>query len=293
MKLNILTGFIFLLFTQHAIGQIRIKGRVIDKEDGFALPKVTVLIDSTQKRVAADLEGYFEAEIPENSFLIFSFLGYKSQKVKPVIGEFLLIKLKVDCISDHFDSKFLFLNSGIDLVNDQFGLSVDYTSRFHLPLDFKASASYYFKNDNRNINTNISILDLVHSCEFELEANFRYQYVDMANYEFRNSIFSVEPSFDGWTAIIGFGLNKYQKETTVSNNLGLLVGMKRELEIGKAYIPVSISSTFWQNNPEINVSAQYSFLGNFRFKLIYQRYKDFNSIIGSLGVFIRTWDKAD
>lgn len=169
---------------------------------------------------------------------------------------------------------------------------MDYTSRFQLPIDFKASASYYWNSQSSNLNTNLSILDIVHSCEFELEANFRYQAVDIDNYKFQNSTASIEPRFDLWAPSIGFGINQFQNEGSLSSNAGILVGLKREIFIGRKYIPISLSTTFWQNKPEVNISAEYYFFRNIRFKVGYQGYGDFNSIIGSLGINIRTWTKA-
>lgn len=169
---------------------------------------------------------------------------------------------------------------------------MDYTSRFQLPVDFKASAAYYWNSQGSNLNTSLSILDIIHNCELELEANLRHQSVDMVNYEFQNSTFSIDPSFNGWTTRLGFGFNQFQKEITTSNNLGLLVGIEKELFIGRTYIPVSLSTTFWQNKPEINISAEYVFVRTFRFKLTYQGYEDFNSLVGSLGIQISTWKKA-
>ena len=211
MRLIILTCILFMLLAQQGIGQITIKGQVVGKDDGLPLPQVTVLIDSTTKGVATNMDGYFEISIPENAYLIFRYLGYITQKVKPRPNEFLSIELKPDCIIDHFDSRLLYFGSGFDLINDQFGFSLDYTSRYQLPFDFKASASYYWNSQSRNLDTNLSILDIVHNCELELEANFRYQSVDMGNYEFQNSTASIEPTFDTWTTRLGFGFNQFQK----------------------------------------------------------------------------------
>ena len=291
MRLKILTCFAFILLVQEAMGQMTVKGRVIDKEDGLPISGVSVYVDSVKGTVTSQ-EGLFEIIIQESDFLNFKFVGYIPQRIKPNPGEILLIKLKPDCILDHFDSKLLYLNAGFDLINDQLGFSIDYTSRFSLPVDFKASASYYWNSQSSNLNTNLSILDIVHSCEFELEANFRYQTVDIDNYKFQNSTASIELRSDLWTPSIGFGINQFRNEGSLSNNAGILVGLKREIFIGRKYIPISLSTTFWQNKPEVNISAEYYFFRNIRLKVGYQGYGDFNSIIGSLGILIRTWKKT-
>lgn len=292
MKSIILTCCIFILFAQQAIGQITIKGQVVGKDDGLPLPRVTVLIDSTSKGVATNMDGYFEISIPENSYLVFRYLGYITQKVTPKDNEFLFIKLKPDCTMDHFDSRLLYLGPGMDFINDQFGMNIQYTSRYDLPIDLRASASYYFNKDQNNFNSTLTILDIIHTCYFLLEGSIKYQSVEMVDYGFQNSMISIEPTFDGWTTRLGFGVNQFREEQTISKNLGLLIGVEKELYTGNTYIPVSISATFWNNKPEINISAQYQFLRNFRFKVAYQGYEDFNSIIGSLDILIRTWKKA-
>lgn len=291
MKSIILICCIFILFAQQAIGQITIKGQVVGKDDGLPLPQVTVLIDSTTKGVATNIDGYFEISIPENAYLVFRYLGYITQKVKPKGNEFLLIRLKPDCTMDHFDSRLLYLGPGMDFINDQFGLNIQYTSRYDLPIDLRASASYYFNKNENNFNSTVTILDIIHTCYFLLEGSIKYQSVEMVNYGFQNSTISIEPTFDGWTTRLGFGFNQFQNEQTTSNNLGLLIGIEKEFYTGSNYIPVSFSTTFWQNRPEINISAEYELLRSFRFKVSYQNYKDFNSIIGSLGIRIRTWKK--
>lgn len=292
MRLKYLTCFLFILLAQEAFGQIIIRGRVIASDDGLPLPHVAVFSDSIKNGTLTNIHGEFDIQMELGDILIFDFIGFERQKIQIKENKFYEVILVPDCIIDHFDNKLLHFGSGLDLANDQFGLSMDYTSRFQLPIDFKASASYYWNSQSSNLNTNLSILDIVHSCEFELEANFRYQAVDIDNYKFQNSTASIEPRFDLWAPSIGFGINQFQNEGSLSSNAGILVGLKREIFIGRKYIPISLSTTFWQNKPEVNISAEYYFFRNIRLKVGYQGYGDFNSIIGSLGILIRTWKKT-
>ena len=292
MRLKILTCFAFILLVQQGISQVTIRGRVIGSDDGLPIPGVAVVSKGVEHTHPTDINGQFEFIIELGRTLVFIFPGYEKQSIIVEEDKFYEIALVPECISDHFDSSLFYLNTGVELANSQLGFSVDYTSRFSLPIDFKASASYYWNSQSSNLNTNLSILDIVHSCEFELEANFRYQSVDMESYKFQNSTASIELRSDLWTPSIGFGINQFRNEGSLSNNAGILVGLKREIFIGRKYIPVSLSTTFWQNKPEVNISAEYYFFRNIRLKVGYQGYGDFNSIIGSLGILIRTWKKT-
>nr|MBI1230678.1 TonB-dependent receptor plug domain-containing protein [Cytophagales bacterium] len=61
--------------------QIRITGTVTDQE-GAGIPGVTVIVDGTNTGTTTDVEGKYSLEVPEESaVLVFSFIGYSSQRV--------------------------------------------------------------------------------------------------------------------------------------------------------------------------------------------------------------------
>jgi TonB-dependent starch-binding outer membrane protein SusC len=62
--------------------QQKISGKVTDAITGEALPGVSVSIEGESKGVVTDVEGKFTIEVAnENDILVFSFIGYQSEKV--------------------------------------------------------------------------------------------------------------------------------------------------------------------------------------------------------------------
>lgn len=70
-----------LISAQNAIGQINIKGKVSDAS-GVTLPGVTVVVKGSANGTITDINGNYSIPgIAENSSLVFSFVGMKSQEV--------------------------------------------------------------------------------------------------------------------------------------------------------------------------------------------------------------------
>ncbi|MFC4870794.1 SusC/RagA family TonB-linked outer membrane protein [Negadavirga shengliensis] len=66
------------------IDQREITGRVTD-ENGEGIPGATVLVEGTNIGTATDIDGNYNIEVPEGGVLVFSFIGYESQRV--VVGD--------------------------------------------------------------------------------------------------------------------------------------------------------------------------------------------------------------
>src|SRR5690606_31104678 len=60
---------------------ISVTGTVVDK-DGVPIPGVTVSVPGTTIGTATDLEGRYSLEVPEGSTLVYSFIGFETQKVE-------------------------------------------------------------------------------------------------------------------------------------------------------------------------------------------------------------------
>ena len=66
---------------QITIEQVPVSGTVTDQE-GMAIPGVTVIVEGTNIGTTTDIDGKYSFEVPEEkSVLIFSFIGYSSQRV--------------------------------------------------------------------------------------------------------------------------------------------------------------------------------------------------------------------
>ena len=76
-------GLLMLLVVQQAaLAQQRVSGTVTDASNGEPLPGANILVEGTERGTITDVEGNYQLEAPGNeSVLIFSFIGYESQKV--------------------------------------------------------------------------------------------------------------------------------------------------------------------------------------------------------------------
>jgi TonB-linked SusC/RagA family outer membrane protein len=78
-----LFSFIFLLCTYLSFSQeVTIKGTVTDQVSGQPLPGVNVLLQGTSKGASTDFDGLFQIkDVPINSVLVFTYLGYQDLQV--------------------------------------------------------------------------------------------------------------------------------------------------------------------------------------------------------------------
>lgn len=58
-----------------------VTGKVINSEDGSALPGVTIRIKGTSRGTITDINGNFSIDVSDNAVLVFSFVGFKTQEV--------------------------------------------------------------------------------------------------------------------------------------------------------------------------------------------------------------------
>jgi TonB family protein len=75
-----------------------IKGRVIT-EDGKPLPGTSIVIKGTTDGTMPDANGYFELKTTVDSPIVFSFVGFQSQEIKPDFEKAMLITMKRAIIS--------------------------------------------------------------------------------------------------------------------------------------------------------------------------------------------------
>ncbi|MEQ8240315.1 MAG: carboxypeptidase-like regulatory domain-containing protein, partial [Cyclobacteriaceae bacterium] len=74
--------FPFLVSAQSGSEQIRVEGKVLDKETGEGLFGATIQIKGGYDGMLADYDGNFSLLVPgEESILVVGFVGYTSQEV--------------------------------------------------------------------------------------------------------------------------------------------------------------------------------------------------------------------
>jgi TonB-dependent starch-binding outer membrane protein SusC len=94
---TILENKMVVIAPKELFQQNKITGNVADKESGDPLPGVNIVIEGTSVGVITDAKGRYSIEVPDdNSILVFSYVGYLSEKV-PVGGRNLIdVKLIYD-----------------------------------------------------------------------------------------------------------------------------------------------------------------------------------------------------
>ena len=87
----------FVVITPISIQQLRITGTVVDAETGATLPGVNILIEGTNTGVITDMNGKYTIESPEkNAVLVFSFMGYTTQRITVQGQNTIDVKLQAD-----------------------------------------------------------------------------------------------------------------------------------------------------------------------------------------------------
>ncbi|MGC8823887.1 MAG: TonB-dependent receptor [Bacteroidales bacterium] len=77
-----------------AISIIKVTGKVSDATSGEALVGVSVVVEGTLRGVITDAEGQFTIDVPQQSRLTFSYVGYEPQTVK--IGEQTVLDIRLN-----------------------------------------------------------------------------------------------------------------------------------------------------------------------------------------------------
>ncbi len=81
IRLTLILIFFQILVPGILLAQVKVTGNVTDAEEGISLPGVTVLEKNSGIGAVTDIEGNYQITVPENSILVFSFVGYAPQEV--------------------------------------------------------------------------------------------------------------------------------------------------------------------------------------------------------------------
>jgi TonB-linked SusC/RagA family outer membrane protein len=73
---------------------ITIKGQIVNRSTGEAIPSVTVKVKGSNQGTSADVNGYFSIDADENAVLVFSHVGYDPVEMKAEGKNLLNIKLQ-------------------------------------------------------------------------------------------------------------------------------------------------------------------------------------------------------
>ncbi|MCH7400085.1 TonB-dependent receptor [Belliella sp. DSM 107340] len=95
-KLLLLICGFMLLFHQGYAQQSTITGKVIDPDDGLGIPGVNILVEGTTIGTVTDVDGNFNVRANTNDVLVFSFVGYTTQKIEVAGRSIINIEMLAD-----------------------------------------------------------------------------------------------------------------------------------------------------------------------------------------------------
>src|SRR5690606_33339148 len=85
MVIQLLTLTYLLASEREGAADVTVTGTVSDA-NGAPIPGVTIFADGTSLGTVSDLEGKYSLTVPEEAVLVFSFIGYETQKI-PIGGK--------------------------------------------------------------------------------------------------------------------------------------------------------------------------------------------------------------
>ncbi len=96
MKIKLLMLFAFI-FSMAINGQnVNVTGTIIEASSGQPLPGVNVILKNTAKGASSDFDGNFTLnDVPLNSVLVISYLGFVTQEITIVNDQPLKISLEL------------------------------------------------------------------------------------------------------------------------------------------------------------------------------------------------------
>ena len=199
---------LLILYTSICLGQFKLSGTVISKNDNTPLPGVIIKEKVTENGTVSNFDGEFDITLSnEEAILVVSYLGFVPKEISVKGQTNIQIELKEDCTICWFDSQQigLYLNSGV--INNPIGGQFVFTfpDIKNLPR-IRSSISYQTNlKDNRFLESELNLLHLFVSCEFNMDINFSYRNIDFEE-NIDLGAYSVETilNFKKITAITGF-----------------------------------------------------------------------------------------
>ncbi|HHH54237.1 MAG TPA: TonB-dependent receptor, partial [Bacteroidetes bacterium] len=97
MKKLIVLTILLNIFIVPIFSQINVTGKIVDANDNSPLIGVNVVEDGTQNGTISDYDGNFQLEVTnQNSVLVFSYLGYQTQKITVGDKTNFLVKMQIN-----------------------------------------------------------------------------------------------------------------------------------------------------------------------------------------------------
>jgi TonB-linked SusC/RagA family outer membrane protein len=102
MNIRLIASLVLVLnlFAVNLYAQTNVTGKVSDAKTGTPIPGVNIVIDGTAQGTITDINGQYSIPVPDpSSILVFSFIGYQTQKVSPAGSATVDIVLQEDAVN--------------------------------------------------------------------------------------------------------------------------------------------------------------------------------------------------
>ncbi len=231
-----LTFILLVLTTTTSWSQVTITGTVIFKEDKSTAPGVNVVEKGTENGTVTDRDGTFKLTVDNlNAILVFSFIGVRTQEFELNGKREIIVKLKLDCNKDFFDSQQIHIYANSGILNNPVGGQINIASPWTFIGLIKGSYGYQTNFDDNKLQT--GRLELAHSisnCDFDIDFAWNHRQVNFDNnLDFTVNSIETDLNVRGRKFIAGYSyLNHTNIETTDSQTLsGLVIGVGQYFNI--------------------------------------------------------------
>lgn len=265
-----------------------VTGKVIFKEENSAAPGVYVVEKGTRNGTQTALDGTFKLDVVDlNAVLVFSFIGVRTQEVQLNGKTEILVRLKLDCNKDFFDSNEIHVYANSGVINSPVGGQLDIASPWTFIGVIKGSYSYQTNlKENQMHTANVELLHSISNCDFDIDFRWGYRQVSSnRNVDFR--INSIETDFNlrNLKLIAGYSHLRFtQNEQDRENNNGLVIGIGRAFNI-PLYPTAIIKLAVYNDKLEYQASIQGGYKRFLCFAKFYKLHS-FNELSAGIGAAV-------
>ncbi|WP_430817788.1 carboxypeptidase-like regulatory domain-containing protein [Carboxylicivirga sp. RSCT41] len=197
MNLRQIITCVFLVSSLTVLGQVKIIGTVLCKEDKLALPGVKVVEKGTQNETVTDLKGGFTLELSDpNATLVFIFIGMVEKEVDLKGQTEIKVLMKSDCLMDTFDHQYIGLLTSSGIINTPIGGQFEFSfPAFFKSTTLKTAISYQTNlKENEFLDSEIEFDHVIFECDFQMDLKCYYRKVAFDN-DLNFNAYSLEANF--------------------------------------------------------------------------------------------------
>ncbi|MEL0457289.1 carboxypeptidase-like regulatory domain-containing protein [Flavobacteriaceae bacterium SZ-1-7] len=273
-----MTIIVLVLTTTFCWSQVTVTGKVIFKQDKLAAPGVNVIEKGTKNGTTTNFDGAFELTVSDqNSILVFSFIGIRTQEYHLNGQREISVQLKEDCNKDFFDAYHIALYANSGLVHNPIGGQIEISSPYTSIGVIKGSYSYQTNLDENEFQT--GLMELSHpisNCEFDMDFRWSYRNVSF-NKDFQSIANSGEAQLNlrKISLIAGYSHLKMTKiaENKTKASSGVIIGLGKEVFFRPFFGTISTKIAIYHSN----VEYQAEFKSGYRWFQCFVRYNKLDS----------------